>query len=103
MSLRYFDRLSDRVNRLGALCVGIDPHDGVLDAWGLNYDCAGLESVAMGTVEALIDQVAVFKPQSAFFERWGSPGIAVLEKCIDAIHQGGGLVILDVKRGDIGS
>lgn len=101
--MTYFDRLSARVAQLGALCVGIDPHPGVLQAWGVGEDANGLERVAVGMVDALADTVAVFKPQSAFFEQYGSRGIAVLEKCVAALHEAGALVILDVKRGDIGS
>ncbi|MDR0847439.1 MAG: orotidine-5'-phosphate decarboxylase, partial [Propionibacteriaceae bacterium] len=37
------------------------------------------------------------------FEAYGSAGIAVLERCVTDIHSAGGLVVLDVKRGDIGS
>ena len=54
-------------------------------------------------MEALADRVAVLKPQSAFFERFGSAGIAVLESTIRQCRERGALVLLDVKRGDIGS
>jgi orotidine-5'-phosphate decarboxylase len=54
-------------------------------------------------VEALGDRVAVAKPQSAFFERFGSQGIVVLESTIRQLREAGALVLLDVKRGDIGS
>jgi len=101
--MTFFSRLATRLTRVSALCVGIDPHPGVLDTWGVTHDAAGAERVARGVVAALADDVAVFKPQSAFFEQWGAAGIAVLERCIADIHQAGGLVILDVKRGDIGS
>ena len=101
--MTFFDRLSARVGAVGSLCVGIDPHPEVLDAWGVSGDLTSVEKLALTTVEALSDRVAAFKPQSAFFEQWGSAGIAVLERCIAAIHDAGGLVILDVKRGDIGS
>ncbi len=52
---------------------------------------------------ALAGEVAVLKPQSAFFERHGSAGIAVLERVIGAAREAGALVLLDAKRGDIGS
>jgi orotidine-5'-phosphate decarboxylase len=54
-------------------------------------------------VEALGDLVPVFKPQSAFFEAYGSAGIAVLERTLSDITDAGALSLLDVKRGDIGS
>ena len=47
--------------------------------------------------------VAVFKPQSAFFEAHGSAGIAVLERTLADLQAAGALCLLDVKRGDIGS
>ena len=45
----------------------------------------------------------MFKPQSAFFEPYGSAGIAVLERTLADIAAAGALSLLDVKRGDIGS
>jgi orotidine-5'-phosphate decarboxylase len=96
-------RLRHAMNERGRLCVGIDPHPQLLREWGLADDAAGLERFALAVVDALGDQVAAFKPQSAFFERHGSAGIAVLERTIATARSAGALVILDVKRGDIGS
>lgn len=87
----------------GRLCVGIDPMPSVLEAWGLTADVAGLEACARGIVEELGGTVAVFKPQSAFFEAFGSAGVAVLERVLADIRDAGALSLLDVKRGDIGS
>ena len=64
---------------------------------------AGAEQCARTLVEALGDTVAAFKPQSAFFEAYGSKGIAALERVLADIAGTGALSILDVKRGDIGS
>lgn len=96
-------RLRRAVAERGQLCVGIDPHTALLHRWGLADDVAGLERFAFTVVEALADQVAVLKPQSAFFERFGSRGIGVLESIIRQSREAGVLVLLDVKRGDIGS
>jgi orotidine-5'-phosphate decarboxylase len=85
----------------GPLCVGIDPHPALLDRWELPRSAAGLERMARGMVEALGPQVAVFKPQSAFFEQYGSAGIAVLERTLADIAAVGALSLLDVKRGDM--
>ena len=87
----------------GPLCVGIDPHAGLLARWGLGDDIAGLRRFAQITVEALAGRAAVVKPQSAFFERFGSQGLAVLESTIRQLRSAGALVLLDGKRGDIGS
>ncbi|GAA3553619.1 orotidine-5'-phosphate decarboxylase [Microlunatus spumicola] len=99
----YGVRLAALVEERGPLCVGVDPHPGVLRAWGLDADVAGLERCARGMVEALGGTVAVLKPQSAFFEAYGSAGVAVLERTLADIAHAGALSLLDVKRGDIGS
>lgn len=96
-------RLRRAMDERGPLCVGIDPHASLLASWGLGDDIQGLESFTYTVVEALADQVAVFKPQSAFFERFGSRGIAVLERAVADLRVAGGLVVMDAKRGDIGS
>jgi orotidine-5'-phosphate decarboxylase len=96
-------RLAEAVAAHGPLCAGIDPHRELLAAWGLGDDPAGLERFARGAVAALAGEVAILKPQSAFFERHGSAGIAVLERLLADAREAGTLVLLDVKRGDIGS
>ena len=93
----------DRAPPTGPLCVGIDPHPGVLTAWDLPGNPTGLERCARGMVEALGELVPVFKPQSAFFEAYGAAGVAVLERTLADIAAAGALSLLDVKRGDIGS
>lgn len=99
----FGQRLADAVKTRGCLCAGIDPHPALLHAWGLDESVASLERFAMTAVEALADEVAVLKPQSAFFESYGSAGIAVLERVVATARQAGALVLLDIKRGDIGS
>ncbi|MEU5696269.1 orotidine-5'-phosphate decarboxylase [Actinosynnema sp. NPDC020468] len=101
--MRFGERLTKVVAERGPLCVGIDPHPGLLASWGLPRDASGLERFTLTAVEALGDSVAVVKPQSAFFESYGSKGVAVLERAIAELRAAGALVLLDVKRGDIGS
>ncbi|MFJ9410169.1 orotidine-5'-phosphate decarboxylase [Streptomyces sp. NPDC101393] len=96
-------RLRRAMDERGPLCVGIDPHASLLADWGLNDDVAGLARFTRTVVEALADRVAVLKPQSAFFERFGSRGIAVLETAVEEARERGALVLMDAKRGDIGS
>ena len=96
-------RLRTAMDTHGPLCVGVDPHPELLAAWGLPDNAAGLQRFCATVVEALADRVAVLKPQSAFFERFGSGGIAVLEWTLAAIRDAGGISIIDAKRGDIGS
>ncbi|TLW94397.1 orotidine-5'-phosphate decarboxylase [Saccharomonospora piscinae] len=96
-------RLEEAMAARGPLCVGVDPHPSLLSAWDLPADVTGLERFALTATEALAEHVAVLKPQSAFFESHGARGIAVLERVLDTARQAGALVLLDVKRGDIGS
>lgn len=96
-------RLHAAIEARGAFCVGIDPHAELLHDWGLGDDVAGLERFALTVVEAVAPHVSVVKPQSAFYERFGSRGIAVLERVIAETRAAGALLLLDVKRGDIGS
>ncbi len=103
MTVTFGQRLREAVRARGPLCVGIDPHAELLRAWGLSDDPAGLAAFTRTVVAALADRVAVVKPQIAFFERFGSRGIAVLEEAVAAAREAGALVLLDVKRGDIGS
>ena len=101
--ISYGERLVTALRQRGPLCVGIDPHPGVLTAWDLPGNPTGLERCARGMVEALGELVPVFKPQSAFFEAYGAAGVAVLERTLTDIAAVGALSLLDVKRGDIGS
>ncbi|MBD3006578.1 MULTISPECIES: orotidine-5'-phosphate decarboxylase [unclassified Streptomyces] len=96
-------RLRAAMDARGPLCVGIDPHASLLADWGLGDDVAGLERFTRTVVDALAERVAVLKPQSAFFERFGSRGIAVLERAVADARAAGALVLMDAKRGDIGS
>ncbi|MEV0292421.1 orotidine-5'-phosphate decarboxylase [Nocardia sp. NPDC050710] len=99
----FGDRLQHAMRHFGPVCVGIDPHPQLLDAWGLSDDVDGLEKFAEICVEAFDGTVALVKPQVAFFEAYGSGGIAVLERTIEVLRASGTLVLADAKRGDIGS
>jgi orotidine-5'-phosphate decarboxylase len=101
--MTFGTRLRQAMEGRGRLCAGIDPHPALLDAWGLTDSAFGLEKFAMTAVEALAGTVAVVKPQSAFFERHGAKGVAVLEHVLEGCRELGALVVLDVKRGDIGT
>ncbi len=96
-------RLRAAMDAHGPLCAGIDPHRALVRSWGLDYDLAGVERFALTCVEAFAGRVAAVKPQSAFFEVFGSPGVALLERVIADLRAADTLVVLDVKRGDIGT
>jgi orotidine-5'-phosphate decarboxylase len=103
MTAPFGARLRVAMDELGPLCAGIDPHPALLAHWGLDQSVQGLETFSMTCVEAFAGTVALVKPQSAFFESFGSAGVAVLERTLAGLREVGTLSLLDVKRGDIGS
>ena len=103
MPTSFGNRLSQSFEKYGQLCVGIDPHSALLEDWGLSDDVAGLETFALSVLNSAAGRVGIIKPQVSFFERHGSKGFAVLEKLAQAAAQTDLLVIMDAKRGDIGS
>ena len=99
----FADRYRAAVAARGRLCAGIDPHPELLEQWGLPVSAQGVAQFGDICVEALGPVAAVVKPQVAFFEAFGSPGIAALERVIAGCGDAGALVVADAKRGDIGS
>src|SRR5690349_10292357 len=99
----FADRLMDGVRRLGPLCVGIDPHPALLPPL---FGAPGPEAAArwgVALVERSAGKAALVKPQAGLFERWGSKGLAALETVCEAATRAGLIVLLDAKRGDIGT
>jgi orotidine-5'-phosphate decarboxylase len=98
----YLARLARRTSTCGtALCVGIDPTPEMLPE-GWPGDLAGIERLARLIVEAAAPHAAAVKPNLAFFEAYGSAGIAALERILAAVPPGV-LVVADAKRGDVES
>ena len=99
----FAQRFLELAGLRSSFCLGIDPTPQLLKAWNLPHTADGLAQMCETVVTAAEDRLAIVKPQIAFFERFGSKGIQVLEKLIDAFHERGTLVLVDGKRGDIGS
>jgi orotidine-5'-phosphate decarboxylase len=98
----YLDRLARRSAAVQTvLCLGLDPDPSGLPA-GFSADLAGVERFARLVLEAALPSVAAVKPNLAFYEAYGSAGIAALERLRAAIPVDVP-VILDAKRADIGS
>ncbi len=96
-------RVARAVAASGPLCVGIDPSVELLSSWRLPIGAEGLRRFGLQCVEAVAGVVPVVKPQVAFFERFGSPGVAALEAVIAEARSAGLLVIADAKRADVGN
>ncbi len=103
MTVSFGERIRAALGARGPLCVGIDPHAALLDAWGLPQSAAGVREFGLRTVDAAAGRVAVVKPQVSFFERFGSAGVAALEEVLSAARAVDLVTIADAKRGDIGT
>ncbi|HZW09383.1 MAG TPA: orotidine-5'-phosphate decarboxylase [Phycisphaerales bacterium] len=102
----FADRLASALDRAGSpACVGLDP---VLERLPEAVRAEHWEPVRAITafckavIDAAAPHVAVVKPQSACFERYGSAGVHALERVVEHAREKGLIVILDAKRGDIG-
>lgn len=103
MPTSFGAKVEKSFSRHGQLCVGIDPHPEIMSDWGLSDTVEGLRDFSMRVFEAAEGLVGIVKPQVAFFERFGSEGFAALEAVAVAAQKSGFVVIMDAKRGDIGT
>ncbi|MCP3982825.1 MAG: orotidine-5'-phosphate decarboxylase [bacterium] len=112
MAEPFADRLIQRTRALGhPLCVGFDPHLALLPplfrrgsmAPGDKQTADAVAEFCLAVLDRIAGRAACIKPQSAFFEALGWRGIEVLDQLMRAARERDLLVILDAKRGDIGS
>jgi orotidine-5'-phosphate decarboxylase len=89
--------------KFGPLTWGLDPSGRLLEEWGLGDSPDGLDRFADIVVPAAAGTIGLVKPQSAFYERHGWRGIRTLTRLTVEARSAGLLVIMDVKRGDVGS
>lgn len=111
-STAFGDRLAQVCEEKdSSVCVGLDPRWGQLpDAIKAGIDESDLEQVAKATqcycqevIDAVAESAPVIKPQAAFFEQLGPHGCVALANVIRHTRKAGLLLLLDGKRGDIGS
>ena len=99
----FADRLVAATEEFGPLCVGLDPHAGRVPALFGGDTPEGLEAWGLAMIEAVKGRVGVIKPQSAFYERHGWQGMRALAVILEAARDADLTVLMDAKRGDIGS
>src|SRR5262245_38279588 len=97
----FADLLLQKIREHSPLCVGIDPSAALLTSCGLPDSAEGALDFGKRVLEAADFRIAVLKPQSAFFERFGSSGWRALEELVRLARAREVLVLLDGKRGDI--
>ncbi len=102
MTTTYLQRLARRTEAVGSvLCLGLDPDPAALPA-GFSPDVRGVEAFVDLIVEAAGPFAAAIKPNLAFYESFGAPGLAALERIRGRIPSAIP-VVMDAKRADIGS
>jgi orotidine-5'-phosphate decarboxylase len=110
----FADRLAAAVTESASpVCVGLDPAiDRIAPALNVSPKAAGASPEAAADsiwrfnqriLEAVRPYCAVVKPQSAFYERWGPPGVEALRRTIELCRQMSLICLVDAKRNDIAS
>lgn len=108
----FSDRLAIAIQtKRTPLIVGLDPRleqlpaalQSRIDPRDVAAVSAAFESFCIELLDVVAPLVPAIKPQWAFFEQLGSPGLAALERVIASARSRGLLIIADAKRGDIGS
>lgn len=94
-------RLQQKIAEHGPLCVGVDPSASVLKSCDLPNTPEGAFEFGKRVLEAADFRISLLKPQSAFFERFGSAGLKAVEALTSLARSREVLVLLDGKRGDI--
>jgi orotidine-5'-phosphate decarboxylase len=107
----FSERLNARIEKTNSrICLGIDPrpkdHPSTHPDNHDNDPAQTARAVVTyfrNIIEATQDIVACYKPQSAFFEAMGIPGLIALAQIIADVKALDIPVILDAKRGDMAS
>lgn len=94
-------RLQQKIAEHSPLCVGVDPSAALLKSCNLPNTPEGAFEFGKRVLEAAEFRISLLKPQSAFFERFGSAGLKAVEELTTLARSRDVLVLLDGKRGDI--
>lgn len=111
----YADRLHRSIRRKSTpALVGLDPRfdllpESIVEAAhsrggaAEEVRSAAVEEFCRRVIDVVAPLVPAVKPQSAFFEQCGPPGVLALQRLIRHARDAELIVVLDAKRGDIGS
>ncbi len=106
--MNFADKITFKTREIGSpLCLGLDPHSNLIpklfkkNSYKLNIK--NLEDFLFEIIGIAKNKVVALKPQVAFFEQWGPDGMSLLVKISNLAKENDIPIIMDAKRGDIGS
>ena len=106
--MNFADKITLKTREIGSpLCLGLDPHPNLIPKLfkknSQNLSLKNVENFLFEIIDIAKNKVVAIKPQVAFFEQWGPDGMSLLVKVSKMAKENNILVIMDAKRGDIGS
>ncbi len=106
--MNFADKITLKTREIGSpLCLGLDPHPNLIPKlFKKNSQYLSLKNVEnflFEIIDIAKNKVVAIKPQVAFFEQWGPDGMSLLVKVSKMAQENNISVIMDAKRGDIGS
>ena len=106
--MNFADKIILKTREIGSpICLGLDPHPNLIPKLfkknSQNLSLKNVENFLFEIIDIAKNKVVAIKPQVAFFEQWGPDGMSLLVKVSNLAKENNILVIMDAKRGDIGS
>ncbi|MFL2813810.1 MAG: orotidine-5'-phosphate decarboxylase [Candidatus Puniceispirillales bacterium] len=106
--MNFADKITLKTREIGSpICLGLDPHPNLIPKLfkknSQNLILENVENFLFEIIDIAKNKVVAIKPQVAFFEQWGPDGMSLLVKVSKLAQENNILVIMDAKRGDIGS
>ena len=106
--MNFADKITLKTRKIGSpLCLGLDPHSNLIpklfkrDSHELSI--RNIEDFLFEIISIAKNKIVALKPQVAFFEQWGPDGMSLLVKISKLARENNIPIIMDAKRGDIGS
>ena len=106
--MNFADKIILKTREIGSpLCVGLDPHSNLIPKLfkknSRELSIKNIEDFLFEIIDITKSKVVALKPQVAFFEQWGPDGMSLLVKISKLAKENNIPIIMDAKRGDIGS
>lgn len=98
------DRLYENVEKKGHVCVGLDTDIEYIPKWVLEKNNSIEDAIVeynKNIIDATLDVACCYKVQIAYYEALGILGLRAYKRTLEYIRNNRGIIIADIKRGDI--